>query len=75
MTRYQDLLTELHETHPQPNPNYYKTLTDNAETIILEVALRGQQDVARELGTSQSKLSNLIPLFKEFANGKRNAGA
>ncbi len=75
MTQFQELLINLHDTHPQPNPNYYRTLTDNAETIILEVALRGQHIVSKELGTSQSKLSNLIPLLKEFANGKRNAGA
>ena len=72
MTQFQELLITLHDTHPQPNPNYYRTLVNNAEVIILEVALRGQQPVAKEIGTSQSKLSNLIPLLKEFANGKRN---
>ena len=64
---FKELLTMLHSTEPQPNPNYYKILVDNSKLIVLEVAMNNQTDVARQLGMSQSKLSAYLPLFKAYA--------
>jgi len=62
---FQDLIQVLHNSSPQPNPNYYRTLIDNAQTIVLEVAKRNQHLVAKDLGMDRMKLSHLLPLLKE----------
>jgi len=73
MLSFNELLTTLHDTHPQPNPNYYILLIEHAETIVMEVALKGQSEVAQKLGMVQSKLSNYLPLLKAVANDKRSS--
>ncbi len=64
---FEDLLIKLHKTEPQPNPNYYHILLDNADIILLEVAKRNQGVVAKDLDMSYSKLSILMSVLREYA--------
>ena len=62
---YKELITLIHSK--EPNPNYYQQLTQHSHSIVMQVAITNQGVVARDLKMSASKLSYLMPLFKEFA--------
>ena len=68
ITSFAELLQELHNTKPQPNPKYWQTITANAKLIILEVALRNQHQVAKELNISLPKFNSIMPLLREFSS-------
>ena len=64
---FEDLLIKLHNTEPQPNPNYYHILLENADVVLLEIAKVGQDNVSKRLGMPYPKLSQLKDLLKEYA--------
>ena len=68
---YKELIVQLHQTEPQPNPEYYKTLIDNAEVIVLQTALSKSHTVAKDLGISTPKFSIILSILKEYANGNK----
>ena len=64
---YQELLKELHHTDPQPNPQYWQTITKHAKLIVMEVANKNQGVVARDLNIHLPKFNALMPLLREFS--------
>jgi len=50
-----------------PNPLYWRTLFHNSKLIITQIALSDQREVAPLLGMSQSKLSQITAILKEYA--------
>jgi hypothetical protein len=67
MQSFTDLLHELHQSAPQPNPDYYRIIMENAATILLEVSMRNQGVVARDLNMSITRFSQIVPMLKEAA--------
>ena len=64
---YKQLLETLHETEPQPNPDYWEIVSKHATVIMMRVALYEKKDVAEELGMSASKFSSVLPLLRAMA--------
>jgi len=64
---YKELIENL-QTPPENNPVYWRTLITNAEVILLQIAKTNQGVVARDLKMSSSKLSNILPILKEYSN-------
>ena len=64
---FNELLSKLHETEPQPNPLYYHLLIENADIILLEVSKRNQGVVAKDLKMSLPKFSALMSVLREYA--------
>jgi len=64
---YKELLNELHNSEPQPNPIYWETLLNNSKPILLEISLRNQHLVSKELGMNRMQLSHIMPILREFA--------
>jgi hypothetical protein len=64
---FKELLHELHNSYPQPNPMYYHTLLDNAAIILMETARRNQSVVARDLGMTYQSFNRLFPVLKEYS--------
>ncbi len=63
---YQQL--KQHITKEQTLDNYYEHLLLNAEAIILDISIRGQGPVAKDIGMTQGKLSALTVLLKAYYN-------
>ncbi len=72
---FSELLDILHKKDPQPNPLYYHHLLNNANIILLEIAIRNQHLVAKDLNITLPKLSVIVPMLKEFhtANQQRDS--
>ena len=68
---YHQLLAELHETEPQPNPEYWSIVSKHAKVIMYRVSMYEKKDVAQQLGMSASKFSAVLPILKALA---RNEG-
>ena len=67
-SKYAELLVELHDSTPQPNPRYYQLLIENAQLILLQISLKNQHIVSGELKMDRMRLSHLMPLLREVAN-------
>ena len=66
--KFKQFITELHKVNP--NPAYYHQIVQHAKLILVEIALRNQGVVARDLGMSTTKLSTIKPLLIEYAKGQ-----
>ncbi len=64
---FKDLLEELHNTKPQPNPKYWQTILDNSKLIMREINFRNQGVVARDLKLPLPKLSAVVSILRELA--------
>jgi len=64
---FNELLAQLHDTTPQPNPLYYHILLENADIVVLEVAKRNQGVVAKDLKMSLTKFSSIMSVLREYA--------
>ena len=55
------------------NPIYWATLFHNSKIVITAVAMSDQKTVAPKLGMSQSKLSQITVILREYAQRADNA--
>jgi hypothetical protein len=70
---FDELISSLHHTPEQPNPEYWHIILANSKLILLEVALRTQGEVAADLGIKLPKFNGLIPILREFATAVSEA--
>lgn len=68
MLTYDQLIKELHNTDPQPNPLYYSTILANHEVVLLEIARRNQGVVAKELDMSLPKFNAIVAILRELSS-------
>lgn len=54
----------LETTHTKHDPNYYLKLVKYTKDILLDISMRNQFLVARDLNITPVKLSHLLPLLK-----------
>jgi len=59
--KYKDLKVAI--ANNEKLPDYYTQLLVNAESILLDMGINGQNKVAKELGLSQTKLSHIKELL------------
>ena len=73
MLKKYNTLPELSEAllTSNPNPLYWHILFNNSLLVITQVALTDQRVVAPSLGMSQSKLSQITVILKEFAHAEQ----
>ena len=67
MSKYELMLDSLHNTVPQPNPNYYQVIMDNSKVILLQISIQNQHLVSKDLKMDRMRLSHLMPLLRELA--------
>ena len=64
---FKQLVSTLHTK--EPNPLYWRTLVLNSSIVLLEIEMRNQGVVAKDLKMTASKLSNIVSLLREHALG------
>jgi len=60
MTEYKKFLTTIE----QKDKAYYLNLVKHTKNIILDIGMRNQHQVAKDLHLTPVKLSHLLPLLK-----------
>ena len=66
--KYSELLDIANKLSPQQRKpdGYYIDLIANTEEILLDIAMRNQNRVAKDLALTSVKFSHLLPLLKEL---------
>ena len=65
---YSELLQIANQLSPQQRKpeGYYLDLIANTKEILLDIAMRNQNRVAKDLALTSVKFSHLLPLLKEL---------
>ena len=61
---YTELIEALQTT--KPNPVYWQTLFANSALIILQISVKGQHLVSKDLNMNKIRLSNIMPILREI---------